>query len=147
MVLQERSLVKNASVRFNIAKSDFVGLLISFANTAGATKLGLKVSEAPFFDTVKISVKDAKFLCNKAVTAGVNLRQLDDLTVTISLDETTSLEDVNQLLFVLNTCAQPDFTAESLISEVSHSLGSQASVPLINSLPSVAARTAQFQTL
>lgn len=85
---------------------------------AGAKKLGLKVSEAPFFDTVKISVKDAQHLCNKAVEAGVNLRLLDDLTVTISLDETTTLEDVDQLLFVLNANAKPDFSAESLISSV-----------------------------
>lgn len=33
---------------------------------------------------------------------GVNLRLLDNNHVTISLDETTSIEDVNHLLFVLN---------------------------------------------
>ena len=89
---------------------------------AGAKKLGLKPAEEPFFDTVKLSVKDARSLCNKAVEAGVNLRELDASTVTISLDETTSLQDVDQLLYVLNSNAKPDFTAESLAAEACPSL-------------------------
>ena len=71
---------------------------------------------------MKISVKDARSLCNKAVEAGVNLRELDASTVTISLDETTSLQDVDQLLYVLNSNAKPDFTAESLAAEARPSL-------------------------
>jgi len=61
---------------------------------------GCTVSSEAFFDTVKVSVPDAAAVCAKAVAAGMNLRQLDSKTVTVSLDETTEPADVAALLGV-----------------------------------------------
>mmetsp|Transcript_18295 Transcript_18295/g.55033 ORF Transcript_18295/g.55033 Transcript_18295/m.55033 type:complete len:1040 (-) Transcript_18295:2548-5667(-) len=69
---------------------------------SGAEEMGLEVGKNSFFDTVCIKVEDAPALVKQAVKHGVNLRLLDNNHVTISLDETTSIEDVNHLLFVLN---------------------------------------------
>ena len=84
----------------------------------GAKKLGLSVGQQPFFDTVRVEVSDALLIAKKAVDEGVNLRVLDDKTLSISLCETTTLEDVDQLLFILNTGSKPGFTAESLADKV-----------------------------
>ena len=85
---------------------------------AGAKKLGHKVGDAAFFDTVRIDVGDAAKVVAAGVAEGVNLRQLDASTVTVALDETTRLEDVDQLLRILNGGSAPGFSAESLASEV-----------------------------
>ena len=99
---------------------------------AGARKLGLGVGEAPFFDTVRISVGDAAGVVRAAAAAGVNLRQLDAGTVTVSLDETTTLADVDQLLGLLNGGKAPGFTAESLAPGVAGGVGAfQRSSPFL----------------
>jgi glycine dehydrogenase len=81
---------------------------------AGAKKLGLGVGSAPFFDTVRIEVGDARKVVAAAAAEGVNLRQLGDGAVTVSMDETTTLADVDQLLRILNGGAAPAFSAEAL---------------------------------
>ena len=94
--------------------------------SAGATKLGHTVGEAPFFDTVRINVGDAAAVVSAALAEGINLRQLDASTVTIALDETTKASDVDQLFRILDTKgvyspqgqATPDFSATSLAPEV-----------------------------
>ena len=78
----------------------------------------MKVGQEPFFDTVKIEVSDAALICKKATDNGVNLRPFDVESVTISLDETTTIEDIDQLLFILNNGNQPGFKAESLAEQV-----------------------------
>ena len=85
---------------------------------AGAAKLGHKVGAAPFFDTVRIDVGDAAAVLKTAVSRGVNLRQLDASTVTVALDETTRLEDVDELLAILNGGSPAGFSAESLAGQV-----------------------------
>lgn len=87
---------------------------------AGAKKLEMIVPDSPFFDTVRLQVKssDAQFIAKKAADEGVNLRLLDDKTLTISLSETTTLADINQLFFILNNGNKPGFTAESLAEKV-----------------------------
>ena len=57
--------------------------------SAGAAKLGHQVAKAPFFDTVRVNVKDAGQLVKQAESQGINLRQLDNSCVTVALDETT----------------------------------------------------------
>ena len=85
---------------------------------AGAKQLGLKVGDAPFFDTVRVEVGDAASVIQAAVQEGVNLRQLDSKTVTIAIDETTRLQDIDQLFKVLNKGKAADFSAESLAGKV-----------------------------
>ncbi len=64
-------------------------------------------------------VDGAAKLVASAAEQGVNLRLLDDSSVTISLDETTSIADVDHLLAVLNSGKAADFSAESLAESVS----------------------------
>jgi len=66
----------------------------------GLKQSGVKVCDLPFFDTVKIEGVDAQAVCKKAVDAGMNFRQLDKQSVTISLDETTNPSDVDAILAV-----------------------------------------------
>lgn len=90
---------------------------------AGAAKLGLKVNPAPFFDTVAIKVADADKVLATALQHKVNLRKLDATTVTVSMDETTKLADVDLLLTVLNGGKAPGFTAAGLAPGVQPALG------------------------
>eukprot|EP00887_Chlorella_sp_A99_P006129 scaffold22.g6129.t1 len=76
----------------------------------GARRLGLGVGAAPFFDTVRIEV---------GWRAGSGVRE----AVTVSLDETTTLADLNQLLALLNGGAAPGFAAESLAPGVGGGVG------------------------
>ncbi|MDY7008406.1 MAG: aminomethyl-transferring glycine dehydrogenase [Cyanobacteriota bacterium] len=70
---------------------------------AGLEKLGYKIGAEPFFDTIRVELgadsplKSAKEIIDAAETAGINLRSLDDKTVGISLDETTTNIDVQNL--------------------------------------------------
>jgi glycine dehydrogenase len=62
--------------------------------------LGCKQSNATYFDTLRIALPDAgaaSRLKTEALAAGRNLRYLDDGSVGISLDETTTPEDVAAL--------------------------------------------------
>ena len=85
---------------------------------AGAQKLGLETGSEPFFDTVRIKSGSSKDLVQRALDEGINLRKLDDETVTVSFDEVTTTADVDQLLAILNGGSKPDFSAASLASEV-----------------------------
>lgn len=95
--------------------------LTRFSSTLGLTgarKLGHQVGEDPFFDTVKINVGDADKVLQQALKQDMNLRKLDSSTVTIALDETTKIADVDTLLSVLNGGSKSDFDATSLAEKV-----------------------------
>ena len=81
---------------------------------------------AAFFDTVRINVGDASKVVKAAAAQGVNLRQLDAACITVSIDETTSLADVDQLLAILNGGKPAGFTAESLAPNVAAGVGAFA---------------------
>lgn len=89
----------------------------------GAARLGLSAPSVPFFDTVAIGVDSADKVLSTAVSHGVNLRKIDATTVSISVDETTTLEDVDELFAILNGGKAPNFTAESLAPTVNSMLG------------------------
>ncbi|CAL5222662.1 g5059 [Coccomyxa viridis] len=100
----------------------------------GAKKLGHKVGDLPFFDTVRIDVGDADKIVQAAVAEGCNLRKLDGSTITVSLDETTRVEDIDQLFKILNGGSAADFSAESLASEAESPVGSfKRSTPYLQS--------------
>ncbi|KAM4070113.1 hypothetical protein ACB094_12G140200 [Castanea mollissima] len=72
----------------------------------------------PFFDTVKVKVADAHAIADAAYKSEINLRIVDQNTITLSFDETTTLEDVDKLLKVFAGGKPVPFTAASLASEV-----------------------------
>ncbi len=59
---------------------------------------GIKQLNKSYFDTLKVQVADAKAIEREALKREVNFRYFADNTIGISLDETTSLEDVNTIL-------------------------------------------------
>jgi glycine dehydrogenase len=61
---------------------------------------GARVNTGPVFDTLTIAKVDAGSVLAAAAAAGMNLRFIDARTVGISLDETTTLDDVHALVAV-----------------------------------------------
>ncbi|KAK6161961.1 hypothetical protein DH2020_001802 [Rehmannia glutinosa] len=93
------------------------GLAGTFA--AGLKKLGtVEVQGLPFFDTVKVKCSDAKAIADAAYKSEMNLRIVDQNTITVSFDETTTLEDVDKLFEVFAGGKPVTFTAASLAPEV-----------------------------
>ena len=63
----------------------------------GLKQLGFTVADTPRFDTVRVETDHADAILAKAESLGINLRKLDDRTLSISVDETTSPTDLNNL--------------------------------------------------
>jgi glycine dehydrogenase len=79
---------------------------------AGLRRLGLTVANPTFFDTLTIETGDRTASIHElAVSRGVNLRRVDGGRVGISLDETSTRDDVRLLwtIFVTEGAAMPDF--------------------------------------
>ncbi|KAI5799640.1 glycine cleavage system P-protein-domain-containing protein [Pyronema domesticum] len=77
----------------------------------GARRMGFEVNagtnaEGGFFDTVAIKVQDAKDVCAKITEwYGINLRVLDAQRVSITMDETVSMQDLEDILAALSAFA------------------------------------------
>src|SRR5437899_2610928 len=74
---------------------------------AGLRKLGFKLRHQHFFDTLAVDAK-ADEIVAAAPARRINLRRIDARTVSISLDETCSREDVENVLAVFGTGAALD---------------------------------------
>jgi glycine dehydrogenase len=83
---------------------------------AGFEKLRLSADQQHFFDTVTVSVPNAEQVINKAMAHEINLRSIDSQTIGISLDETSTKQDVIDLWSLL--ADNVDFT----FSEIAESL-------------------------
>ncbi len=100
---------------------------------AGLRSAGAKVNAEPVFDTLTISNVSAARVHAAAEAKKINLRRVDAMTVGLSLDETTTVEEVQTLLTFFSESA-------SLSSQLS-TLSDQLSV-----FPSPFARTSAFLT-
>jgi glycine cleavage system P protein (glycine dehydrogenase) len=81
---------------------------------AGLKRLGITVVNDTFFDTLTVATGDRSFdLHAAAMSRGANLRHVDTTHVGISLDETTTRENVKLLwqIFAPEGAALPDFDA------------------------------------
>ncbi len=75
----------------------------------GVERPGVDVLTERFFDTVTIRVPGrAADVCRRALMAGYNLRRVDDDTVAVALDETTTAADVDALLEAFGSEATTD---------------------------------------
>ncbi len=83
--------------------------LLTQSLAEGLRSLGAKVNAEPVFDTLTVSGIDAAKVHAAALAAKVNLRHVDASTVGISLDETTTVEDVEALLGLFGSV---DFNAQ-----------------------------------
>ncbi len=68
---------------------------------AGLRDAGWELLTPRFFDTISVRHDQAAEIFRAAADHGMNLRQLDPRTLSISLDETTTLDDVKELARVL----------------------------------------------
>jgi glycine dehydrogenase len=86
---------------------------------AGLRKLGMTVREDVFFDTLRFAPtgKTAGAIRAAAETKRINLRYFEGGDVGVSLDETTTVADVNDLLAVFNGGTAPAFDHDALASD------------------------------
>jgi len=85
----------------NIAKRVHNAALI-LAN--GLTEGGHEVAKGAFFDTVKvINVKDTQWILERAASKGINLRRFEDNAISISMDETITEKDLDDLFWIFGT--------------------------------------------
>ncbi|HEX8392264.1 MAG TPA: aminomethyl-transferring glycine dehydrogenase, partial [Longimicrobium sp.] len=83
---------------------------------AGAERLNYRVVHGAFFDTVRIDVGTrAGGILAAARDRGINLRAYDDASVCIALDETTGVEDVEEVLIALNRGTALPFQMDDLV--------------------------------
>ena len=76
------------------------------------TRLGAKINAEPVFDTLTISNVSAARVHACAHAKKFNLRHVDDYTVGIALDETTTLDDVRTLLACFSESAAAGLDAQ-----------------------------------
>ncbi|HEY0947452.1 MAG TPA: aminomethyl-transferring glycine dehydrogenase [Opitutaceae bacterium] len=79
---------------------------------AGLRQAGATVNAEPVFDTLTVGRIAAARVHAAAAAKKFNLRAIDDYTVGISLDETTTVEDVRALLSLFSESAAADFGSQ-----------------------------------
>jgi glycine dehydrogenase len=74
---------------------------------AALTRAGNAVADGPFFDTIKVrpAGRSAAEVLSAARKAGINLRDFADGQIGISLDETTTVQDVRSILSAFSAAA------------------------------------------
>ncbi len=70
-------------------------------------RAGRTVNAGPVFDTLTVSGVDAAGIHAAAAAKQLNLRRIDDRTVGIALDETTTAGDVRELLGIFGVTPEP----------------------------------------
>src|SRR5205814_4096089 len=110
--------------------------LLAQCLAAGLQRLGFSIGDAPCFDTLRVhlAAKSAWEILKLAEARRMNFRAIDQNTLGISLDETTSDNDVLDLLCVFNNDRLPTFTLSELAAEAD------------KSFPPPLARSSQFLT-
>ncbi|MEX0828890.1 MAG: aminomethyl-transferring glycine dehydrogenase [Nitrospirales bacterium] len=83
----------------------------------GLGRLGCEIRSTPFFDTIRVNSPSlsAKDIIHKTQQAGINFRLFEDATFGISLDETTTLQEVGKILTVFSTSESLPFSLDQLI--------------------------------
>jgi glycine dehydrogenase len=67
----------------------------------GVKSLGLKQVNDHYFDTLKVEIRDKKIIENEALKYELNFRYFDNNHIGITLDETSSPDDVRTIISVL----------------------------------------------
>lgn len=101
----------------NIAERIF-GLTRLLAKGLG--KLGFEIQYSNYFDTLRIQLNDTlntEKLKEQALAAGLNFRYYEDASFGISLDEVTTIADVQDILNLLANLGGHTMDLDALISE------------------------------
>ncbi|MFQ5349365.1 MAG: aminomethyl-transferring glycine dehydrogenase, partial [Thermoanaerobaculia bacterium] len=97
---------------------------LTSALAAGLRRLGCSVGEEPFFDTLKIDLDrgtDLEIL-TAARSRCINLRQYEDGSLGVSLDETTTKSDLADLLEIFSRGHRPELAVAELLGEATAGL-------------------------
>jgi glycine dehydrogenase len=89
--------------------------ILAQAVAEGLSKIGVNQSNAAYFDTLKIIGANAKALRNAAEKYHANFRYYADGSIGISIDETTSIEDANNIIRIFETATEKS-TGHQIIS-------------------------------
>jgi glycine dehydrogenase len=91
---------------------------------AGLKRLGYKISSEYFFDTLRVELgtHNLEAILAGCQTRNINLRIFDETAVGISLDETTTVDDLGDLLQIFADQDELPFTIEELTASTSHIL-------------------------
>ncbi len=98
----------------------------------GLTKLGIKQSNTLFFDTIMIEVSNSKKVKILAENKGINFFYPSDNQVSISMNETSTLNEVNDILQILGEAEDKEVVSLNAIEQ--------------NYIPTNLNRTSNFMT-
>lgn len=110
-------------------------------------QLGYKIGTQPFFDTLSVDLgeKSLAELLRAAAARHMNLRVLGEKTVGISLDETTTVEDVETLVQIFSGSAEtPNLTGKLNTEPATNGNGKKAQV--VSPILAEFARTSPYLT-
>ncbi|SMN00386.1 Glycine dehydrogenase [decarboxylating] (glycine cleavage system P protein) [uncultured Candidatus Thioglobus sp.] len=79
---------------------------------------GFELLSDTFFDTITIKTDKAQEFFNTAQQQNINLRLLSDTQLTIAIDETTTLQEIDMLLSVLSGSKASDLQSGSKASDL-----------------------------
>ena len=87
----------------------------------GLQKLGYRLGASSFFDTVRVELgaKSLSEILDAAESRQINLRAIDDTAVGISLNETTTVEDLIDLWQIFAGTNELSFNVEELVKTAS----------------------------
>ncbi len=90
--------------------------------SAGLKRLGYTVLTEQFFDTIQVALGTTTLaeVQKRSHASKINFRAVDETTVGISLDETVSVQDVQDILAVFRGDRPLDFTLETLAPEMGY---------------------------
>ncbi len=90
----------------------------------GLERLGLDLGSGPFFDTLKVTSppERSKKIHQAARDRHINLRRIEDGSVGVSLDETTTTHDLSALFEVFSSSDSIPFTIEDLADDIDPAL-------------------------
>jgi glycine dehydrogenase len=92
----------------------------------GLQELGCQIAPEPFFDTIRVTVPihSSDQILAKAMKQKMNLRHFSDGTFGMSLDETTTLSEVQELLTIFSKANHLSFSLDELSKTVQPAISS-----------------------
>ncbi len=83
---------------------------------AGLEKLGFSILSKPYFDTIRVELQKitSAEVIHLAEEKGINLRSISQHVMSIALDETVTIKDVQDILLVFNENRPLHFSIEDL---------------------------------
>ncbi len=88
-------------------------------------QLNFKLSDKPFFDTlfIELDPQQTQHYLTAALAKKINLRAFEEGGIGISLDETTTLTDLQDLIAIFAQKEQPPFDIQQIMDEISIDFG------------------------